>query len=387
MIKLIKSSFYEEAKTKEKLVNFIKESSSFSMGKECQKFEKNFSQKQKRKFSIFVTNGSCANLLLIQSLLNLGKIKKGDKVGVSALTWATNVMPLIELGFEPVVIDCDLKTLNISPEELNKHKKKIKALFLTNVLGFCDNIAEIKKICDKEKIIFIEDNCESLGSKTNNKLLGNFGLASTFSFFVGHHLSTIEGGMICTDNSDLCEMLLITRTHGWDRNLDKKNQKYLRKKNKVDEFYSRYTFYDLAYNTRPTEINGFLGNEQLKFWDIIVKKRQDNFNKFQKAINLNNDFIPFEASSMQIISNFAVPVICKNEKLAREYKEKFIKNKIEIRPIIAGNICRQPFFKKHVKIVYKCPNADFIHSNGFYFGNNPELTKTEIKKICELLKK
>lgn len=387
MIKLIKSSFYEEAKTKIKLADFIKKSSSFSMGKECRKYEINFAKKQKRKYAVYVSSGSMANLVLLQALSNLNLLKKGDKIGFSALTWSTNVMPIIQLGFSPVALDCSLESLNVTPLEVQKNIKNIKALFITNALGFCDDIQKIKKICEKNKIIFLEDNCESLGSKANGKLLGNFGLASTFSFFVGHHLSTIEGGMVCTDDKQLYEMLIIVRAHGWDRNLNRSSQKKLQKKNKITNFYSKYIFYDLAYNARPTEINGLIGNQQIKYWDEIVKIRENNFKIFQKTIkNNNNNFFALDLRHMNLISNFAVPVICKTKKIFEQYKNKFIKAEVEIRPIIAGNITKQPFYKKYVKQISVCKNSDLIHANGFYFGNNPELTKKEINSICDLLK-
>ncbi|MCK4554481.1 DegT/DnrJ/EryC1/StrS aminotransferase family protein, partial [Candidatus Parcubacteria bacterium] len=178
MIKLIKSTFYKEEETKKKLAEFILKTDILSMSAECKKFEESFAKKQGRKFAVFVNSGSSANLVLIQALLNLGKLKKGDKVGVSALTWATNIMPLIQLGLEPVAIDCEISTLNISPAVLKDYADDLKGLFLTNVLGFCDNIQEIKNICSKNNILFIEDNCESLGSKVSSELLGNFGLAS-----------------------------------------------------------------------------------------------------------------------------------------------------------------------------------------------------------------
>src|SRR3989339_640409 len=219
MIKLIKSTFYNEKNTKQKLCVFIKNAHMLSIGKECGKFEHNFAKYQGRKHCVFVNSGSSANLAIIQALLNLGKIKKGDAVGFSALTWSTNVMPLIELGLQPVPIDCALDTLNVSSRILLKtiQKHPIKMLFLTNLLGFCDDIDEIYRICKKKDILLIEDNCESLGSVYKGKKLGNFGLASTFSFYVGHHMSTIEGGAVVTDNEELADMLAIVRAHGWDR--------------------------------------------------------------------------------------------------------------------------------------------------------------------------
>ncbi len=387
MIKLIKSTFYKEEETKKKLAEFILKTDILSMSAECKKFEESFAKKQGRKFAVFVNSGSSANLVLIQALLNLGKLKKGDKVGVSALTWATNIMPLIQLGLEPVAIDCEISTLNISPAVLKDYADDLKGLFLTNVLGFCDNIQEIKNICSKNNILFIEDNCESLGSKVSSELLGNFGLASTFSFFVGHHLSTVEGGMICADDEELYHKMLKARAHGWDRNLPAEKKEQLKKQHQVEDFYTRYTFYDLAYNVRPTEIQGFLGNIQLQYWDEIVQKRQDNFNIFQEVVSKNNDFFALNVDHMDLVSNFAIPVVCKHEKLFIKYKEKFESNDVEIRPIIAGDITKQPFYRKYLaeKDSKFCKNADFIHKNGFYFGNNPEMEGEEIKLLCGLL--
>ncbi|MFH1048220.1 MAG: aminotransferase class V-fold PLP-dependent enzyme [Patescibacteria group bacterium] len=387
MIKLIKSSFYNEKKTKKALANFILNADILSMNKQCEEFEKKFAKKQNRKLAVFVSSGSSANLILIQSLLNLGKLKRGDKIGFSSLTWATNVMPLLQLGLVPIALDCSLETLNVSPKELEKKIKSLKGLFLTNVLGFCDDINKIKDICRRNNIVFIEDNCESLGSMVGKKLLGNFGIASTFSFFVGHHLSTIEGGMICTDDKELYNMLVMARAHGWDRNLLLGDQKKIRKKYNVDDFYAKYTFYDLAYNARPMEITGFLGNAQINYWDEIVLKRENNFNLFQRKIKQNNDFMPLGFGHMSLVSNFAMPLICKSKDLYKKYKEKFERSGVEIRPIIAGNIEKQPFYKKYIQEKSECKNSDFAHKNGFYFPNNPELVKKETDLICNLLKK
>ena len=386
-IKLIKSSFYNEKSTKKELADFILKQDIFSMNGQCALFEKAFAKKQKIKHAVYVSNGSVANLLLIQSLLNTGHIKKGDKIGFSALTWPTNVMPLIQLGLVPVAIDCNLATLNISVDTLKDKIYDIKGLFLTNVLGFCDDLIAIKKLCDENAVLLIEDNCESLGSEMGDKLLGNFGKASTFSFFVGHHISTIEGGMVCTDDDELYESLLISRAHGWDRNLNHKSQEKMRSKFKIDDFYAKYTFYDIASNFRSTEINGFIGNIQIKYWDKIVSKRVDNFNKLLKVINLNDDFIHYDLSHMNVISNFAFPVISKTAKLAKYYRKLFINNGVEIRPVIAGNVTNQPFYQKYFPGNYKLPNSDLVHTNGFYFGNNPDMTENEISILCNLLAK
>ncbi len=273
-IPLIKHTFFEEEATKRALNTFISGAKMLSFGVQCQAFETAFAKYQKRSHCVFVNSGSSANLALIQALLNLGRLKPGDKVGFSALTWSTNVMPLIQLGLQPVPIDVELDTLNISSRTvkaaLSKHK--LKAIFVTHLLGLCDDLEVIKGLCDDRGMLLFEDTCEALGSVYKGEKLGNFGLAGTFSFYVGHHLSTIEGGMVVTDDEELATMLRIVRAHGWDRNLAKNKQTRIRKKYQVNEsFYSRYTFYDLGYNFRPTEIAGFLGKQQLKYADQIVR--------------------------------------------------------------------------------------------------------------------
>ena len=163
-------------------------------------------------------SGSSANLALLSSLQQIGFLKEGDNIGFSTLTWATNVMPMIQLGFNPVPIDVNLDTFNINEDDLLKKIYRLKAVFITNALGFCSDLDMIKKICEDNHILLLEYNCESLGSVYKGVKLGNFGLASTFSFFVGHHLSTIEGGMVCTDDYVLYNVLKSVREHGWLRN-------------------------------------------------------------------------------------------------------------------------------------------------------------------------
>jgi len=359
-----------------------------SMKTECEKFEQSFSQKQGRNYSVYVYNGSCANMLLIQALINMKKLNIGDKVFVSNLTWPTNVMPLIQLGLVPIFLDVELKSLNVSSSILKEAYQEfpdVKGLFLTNALGFCSDIDIIKDFCEDKGIIFFEDNCESLGSIYKNKRLGNYGYASTFSFFVGHHLSTIEGGMVCTDDEELYENLKMSRSHGWTRNNSEEFKEKMKEKNNVNSFYDIYTFYNLAYNFRPTEINGFIGNTQLKYWDEIVSNRERNFKKFNEAILKNKDIISLKLENIDIVSNFGMPLIFKTKELFEKYKKLFIENNIEIRPIIAGNIAEQPFMKG--KVFYKTDtrNSDYIASNGFYFANNPELNKEEIERIISLL--
>lgn len=390
MIKLIKSTFYKEKDTKKKLISFIQRAKQLSFGSECEKFEQNFAKWQGRKYCIFLNSGSSANLAIVQALLNLGKIKKGDVAAFSSVTWSTNVMPLIQLGLNAVPIDVELDTLNVSSSKLLDAIKKypIKLLFLTNLLGFCDDIDEIRNICNKKGILLIEDNCESLGTIYKGEKLGNFGMASTFSFYVGHHMSTVEGGAVCTDDEDLATMLKLVRAHGWDRNLSFAKQSEIRNKFRINStFYSRYTFYDLGYNFRPTEINGFLGNIQLQYIDEVIQKRNKNFMKMAIPIYRKTEkYYPIRFNHIDVLSDFAVPIVCKSQKIKNELVKK-CKGRIEIRPIVGGDMTEQPFFPKYMKKfanTLKNSNAQLIHKQGLYFGNNPELTNKEMNEIVKV---
>lgn len=386
MIKLVKSAFYDEKGTRAALARFIQGSGQLSYGSECRKFEKSFAAWQGSKHAMMFSSGSTANFALVQALLHLKLLKKGDKVGFSAVTWPTNITPLIQLGLVPVPIDVSLKTLNISPETLKNalKKHKLKGLFMTHVLGLVDDMDRISSICRKAGLVLFEDACEALGTVYKGRKLGSFGLGGTFSFFVGHHMSTIEGGMVVTDDDDLAKELKLIRSHGWDRHLLPREQSELRRRHEVDDFYALYTFYNLGNNFRPTEISGFLGQKQLRHADTIVSRRQTNFKRLARAIHSRSDlYYPIATGHIEVISNFAFPLITRSRDIQKIIRKRS-DGKVEVRPLIAGNITRQPFYKSHGKVHEKLPNADIIHDQGIYFGNNPELSTADIKTLIEV---
>ena len=387
MIKLITFTFYRERETKEALIRFIRSAKQLSFGKQCVAFEKNLAAYQGRKECVFFNSGSSANLALLQALLNLGRLPKNAKIGFSAVTWSTNVMPIIQLGLRPVPVDIEPETANVSSVQFEAALKKtpMDAFFLTNVLGLCSDIDRIARLCKENGIMLLEDNCESLGTVYKGKKLGNFGYASTFSSFVGHHLSTIEGGAVCTDDTELATMLRLVRAHGWDRNMPANQQKRLRAAHRVEPFYGLFTFYDLAYNLRSTEIQGFLGNYQLKLAHENFKKRNENFLKLAEAFyRPGTPFFPMKYEHIEFLSSFAFPLIARNRAVL-DRAIRAARGKIEIRPILAGNMVRPPFYKKYVSKKGTCPNADIIHHQGFYFANNPDLTKKDLAFIVKTL--
>jgi CDP-4-dehydro-6-deoxyglucose reductase, E1 len=387
-IPLMKNAFLHEKETREGLANFILTAPRLSMDENCFKFEDEFKIKQKRSDAILYNSGGSANLALLQALKNMGRLKVGDKIGFSALTWSTNVMPIIQLGFIPIPLDVEPNKLNVMSHHLEKLLKNetLDAFFVTNVLGFAGDLHKIKSICNENNIILLEDNCESLGSELLEGKTGNFSLAATFSFYVAHHMSTIEGGMICTDDEELGAMLRIVRANGWDRNLTDEQKSKIRFENQVkNSFEANYSFYDLGFNLRPTEITGYLGLEQLKYLDETVDARVKNFSSFLDIIERNDELMSFNTSGMKKISSFAFPIICKTPEFRKKYIKIFQNSEIEIRPIIAGNMLKQPFYSLYANNNFKLEGADFIHKCGFYCGNYPELTNTDLNIIWECL--
>tara|TARA_B100000963_G_scaffold179953_1_gene156338 strand:- start:920 stop:2086 length:1167 start_codon:yes stop_codon:yes gene_type:complete len=382
-VPLMQNAFFDEKQTKKKLSKFILNKKRLSMDTYCTKFEERFAKFHNSKYAVFFNSGSSSNLAILQTLLNLKKVKVGDSIAFSSLTWATNVMPIIQLGFKPIPVDINKENLNIKVDVIN-NLKNCKVLFVTNALGFCTDLEKIKKICRKKKIILIEDNAEALGTiNSNNKLTGSYGEMSSFSFFVAHHMSTIEGGMVITNDFKKYEMLKMVRSNGWDRQLSFKTQKKLQKKYNTDSFYSKYTFYNLAYNLRPTEINAFVGLEQLKKLKKNLLLRNKIFFKIYKSYLENKNLVSLSFKKIKFFSPFSFPVICKTTRYKNKLLKKFLKNKVECRPMIAGNITFQPFYKN----IYKkksLANCEFVHKNGFYFGIHPEMTNKQVNLLKKL---
>ena len=200
-------------------------------------------------------------------------------------------------------------------------------------------------------------------------------------------MSTIEGGMLCTSDDELYNMLKITRANGWDRNLEPEEQAKIRAPYQIDPFRAKYSFFNLGFNLRPTEITGFLGQEQMQYLDANIEKRLQNHAAFEKAINANDELILVNHEHIDSISPFGLVILCKTPELRKKYLEKFQDADIEIRPVIAGNMQNQPFYHNYVQETYDIPETDFVNDCGFYCGNWPQMTKDDIEIICKALSK
>ncbi len=369
------------------LISFLKNNKKkiFTQSKKVIEFEQKWSKWLGTKYSIFVNSGSSANLLTLQAL----KIIYGTgEVIVPPLTWISDVASVIQNGFKPVFADINPQTLCMDETQIiKKINKNTKAVFLTHVQGFNGLSTKLLKILKQKKIVLLEDVCESHGAMFNKKKLGSYGLISNFSFYYAHHMSTIEGGMICTNDRKVYELIRVLRSHGMLRESGNKifEKKIIKKNPKLSP---KFIFLYPAYNLRNTEIPAVIGLNQLKRLNKNNKLRTKNFKIFLNHLSNNyyrTDFV-LEGSS-----NYAFPLVLKKANFKnRNLLEKIMKiNKIEFRRGNAGggNQLRQPYLKEYIKGINlkNFREVDHIHFFGYYIGNYPSLKKLKILKICKIL--
>jgi CDP-6-deoxy-D-xylo-4-hexulose-3-dehydrase len=369
------------------IIKFLKNNKKriFTQSEKVKEFEFKWSKWLGVKYSVFVNSGASANLLSITAI----KILFGTgEIIVPTLTWISDIASVIQNNFKPIFIDIDPKNLAMNEKLLlKKISKKTRAVFLTHVQGFNGLSDNLLKILKKKKIPLIEDVCESHGASFRNKKLGTYGLMSNFSFYYAHHMSTIEGGMICTNNKKLYELLKILRSHGMVR--EGGNIKFEQSMiKKYPELSPKFIFLYPAYNVRNNEISAVIGLSQLKRLDANNKIRIKNLELFLKNIDENkyrNNY------SLEGSCNYAFPLVLKKKNIKnRNLLEKIlIENKIEFRRGNAGggNQLRQPYLKKYVKNINlrNFKEVDHVHFFGYYIGNYPSLKKEKILKICKIL--
>ncbi len=302
------------------------------------KFQENFSSFLGDDLkSCFINSGSSAILLSLLALKIKNNIKK---VVVPSVSWATDLSSPVVLGIEPILCDCNLEDLSLDLEKLEQIfiEEKPEACILVSVLGLVPDMKKITELCEKHGVILLEDVCESLGSKFQNQYLGSFGLTSFFSFYYGHHISTIEGGMITTKDKEIHDLLVSIRNHGWDRDWDDDLKQEYREKYNVDPFTSMYTFYFPGLNVRSTDLQAFIGIDQIGKIDPFSDIRNRNFLMYSELISENH--LNIKQRPGDFISNFAYPVVhSERDSIITKIKSK----NIEVRPLIAGSMAKQPF--------------------------------------------
>jgi CDP-6-deoxy-D-xylo-4-hexulose-3-dehydrase len=381
MIKLVSDTI--DKKDIDALVTWLSQDTipRLTKGDLTKELERKWADKIGSKYSVYVNSGSSSILLSLAALLYSDKLKNKTII-VPSLSWATDVSSPILLGMNPIICDCNLHDLSCDLNYLEQLFKLYKpsCFILVSVLGLVPDMDKIMELCKKYNVILLEDVCESMGSKYKDKYLGTFGLASFFSMYFGHHLSTIEGGFINTDDEDFYHTLLMMRSHGWDRDLPEWKQKELRDKYKVNNFESLYNFYLPGFNLRATDLQAFIGLRAIDKLDSYSSIRNKNF--FYYLDNIQNE-LNLKIDNNNFISNFAFPVVSKNkESIVKE----LTRNNIEVRPLIAGDMSTKPmWYERYGKI--KLPNASIINEYGFYLPNHQDLKESEIKLISEIINK
>jgi CDP-6-deoxy-D-xylo-4-hexulose-3-dehydrase len=344
--------------------------------------EEKWAKKMGTKYSVFVNSGSSSILLTLAALLHSNKLKN-NKIIVPGLSWATDVSSPMLLGYETFLCDCNLDDLSCDLNHLEElfKKENPSVLILVSPLGLVPEMDKVLKLCNDYDVILLEDVCESMGSKFNGKYLGSFGLASFYSMYFGHHLSTIEGGFINTNDEEFYHLLLMMRSHGWDRDLPRKTQEELRNKYKSSDFDSLYNFYVPGMNLRSTDLQAFIGLRAIEKLDNYSKIRNKNF-LFYKS-NLKSNQLQLDTRNTDFISSFAIPILNKNR---NKIVEELINNNIEVRPLIAGNMANKPmWYLKYGRV--ELENCQLLDDYGFYVPNHQDLTETDIQKITDIINK
>lgn len=370
-------------------IQSVIDSKMFTMGKKVELYEKNFADLFGSKYAVMVSSGSTANLLMIAALFftNKPKLKRGDEIIVPAVSWSTTYYPLQQYGLKVKFVDINKETLNIDIDSLKSAiSDKTKAILTVNLLGNPNDFAKINEVINNRDIILLEDNCESMGAVFQNKQAGTFGVMGTFSSFYSHHIATMEGGCVVTDDEELYHVLLCLRAHGWTRNLPKENMVTGTKSD--DIFEESFKFVLPGYNVRPLEMSGAIGIEQLKKLPGFISTRRSNAQYFVDKFK-DHPFLDIQKEVGES-SWFGFSFVIK-EGAAIERKSlvnNLISAGIECRPIVTGN-----FLKNERVLSYfdysvhdTVANAEYIDKNGFFVGNHQIPLFNEIDYLRKVLK-
>ena len=346
----------------------------FTMGPKVAQFERDFAQYIGSKHAVMVNSGSSANLLMVAALFYTKnprlKLNPGDEVIVPAVSWSTTYYPLYQYGLKIKFVDIDLETLNYDFLQLSKAiSTKTKAIVAVNLLGNPNDFSQIEKIIGGCGITLIEDNCESLGAEFEGKKAGTFGVMGTFSTFFSHHISTMEGGLIVTNDEELYHILLSLRAHGWTRNLPKENHVCGTKGD--DPFEESFRFVLPGYNVRPLEMSGALGIEQVKKLPHLISERRKNGALLQKALANHSDLLIQSEIGHSSWFGFSLIIKPGSAWMRKDLVKKLTELGFECRPIVTGNFAKNEVVKYFNSEVYgQLKNAEHVDRSGFFIGNH-----------------
>ena len=365
------------------LIDWLKTNPRLTMAELTRKFEQKWANYIGTKYAVFTNSGSSANLLMISTLIQSGKLNS-KKVIVPSVAWSTTISPIIQFGLEPIMVDADKKTFGIDLEqtEFLLKTEDISAIIFVQVLGVPHYKDGLRRLSEKYGVPLLEDGCASLGSSyEDGTKVGQVGDMSTFSFYFGHQFSTIEGGMVNTDDEDLYYDLLMLRSHGWGKDLPNDLYKKKMADNEIDSFHEPFTFLVPGFNLRSTDLQAFIGLRQVEKADWISEMRTENHIEYAKQLDGHFEFQDWGDDNPCSISFGA---LAESKEHRKEVVNRLVENGIETRIFSAGNLGLHPFWVNRYG-EFHGEVADKIHSRGFFLPNYPELEIDDIEFICSVV--
>lgn len=366
----------------------VTDSGRFTMGPLVKEFEAGFAAHFGAKYGVMVNSGSSANLIAVAAAVLDPRIdlNRGDEVLVPAVSWPTTYYPLTQYGLRPRFVDIDIDTLNVDLDLLEEAiGPRTKALFAVNLLGNPNDFTRLREICDRHGLVLMEDNCESLGAVSDGINAGTAGLVGTFSSFFSHHIATMEGGVILTDDEQIYQEMLSLRSHGWTRDLPDENHVHDKTGNAWDDLFR---FVLPGYNVRPLEMEGALGIEQLKKIPALIAGRRENAKYFaERFADISSVRLQKETGES---SWFGFSLVLEGSLAGRrsDLVAAFAEARIESRPIVAGNFTRNPVMAHLDAIVPAAlPAADKVHTDGLFVGNHHYPVRDGIDLVADTVER
>jgi CDP-6-deoxy-D-xylo-4-hexulose-3-dehydrase len=356
-----------------------------TMGPLVKEFEQKWSSWLGTRHSCYVNSGSSANLLMYYTLMCSGRLKN-NKVIVPAVSWATSVAPALQLGFEPIMCDAEETTFGLCPVQLERllEEHQPGAVLLVHVLGVPCQMDKIMALKEKYGFFLMEDTCASMGSQYDNRLVGTFGELSSFSLYFGHHLSTMEGGMVSTNDDQFQEILLHLRSHGWAKDLSPEREAELAKEVGALDFNRRFTFYYPGFNVRATDLQARFGLRQMLKIPQVFARRTENHRIYQEELR-GVEGLHFARNENAVICSIAFSALATDTEQRSRIAAHLATHGAETRPLGGGNMSRQPFWKnRYGSQVFSV--ADRIHDCAFQLPNHPSLSTEDVRSICKIVR-
>ena len=368
----------------DRIISWLTEFPRLTMANETRRFEELWAKWLGVKYAVMCNSGSSANLLMYAALDSTGRSGK-RKIVVPATGWCTTIAPAIQLAWQPVMCESDRRTFGLDPDCLEKLLKKHRpeTVIMVHVLGVPNDMDAMRALQKKYEFQILEDCCASHGARHKGRLIGTFGDMSSFSFYYGHHMSTIEGGVVCTNDRELYHHLLMLRSHGWLKDLPKAKANRIMRKYRVDPFHSPFTFVIPGYNLRPTDVSARIGQLQLSTLDATIRTRIANHKVYQKELAGVFDFAP--GLPGDVISSISFCALARSAAERKTAVRALERHQIDTRIFTAGNLGRHPFWADKYG-AFSAPMADRLYKCGFFLPNNQTLGRKQVEHVCEIVR-